>query len=65
MSIDKKSLISNRIANKKAIATKPQGSKIGSTKTIMPRLISHPKTTSMHLTRVAGAKLGPSKVIVR
>ena len=32
MSIDKKSLISNRVAAKKAIATKPNVSKVASTK---------------------------------
>jgi len=63
MSIEKKSLISNRIASKKAIATKPQGS-IGSTKTITPRLLVKPKTSMLHPARVAGFKVGPSKVIV-
>ena len=37
MSIEKKSLISNRIASKKAIVTKPEGSKVASNKTIMAR----------------------------
>jgi len=56
MSIDKKSLISNRIANKKAIVTKPEGSKIASNKTAMP------KVTGMSHTRVAGFKPGLNKI---
>ena len=43
MSITKKSLISNRIASKKAIVTKPEGSKVASNKTIMARTAAIPR----------------------
>jgi hypothetical protein len=43
MSIEKKSLISNRIASKKAIVTKPEGSKVASTKTVSSRVAAAPK----------------------
>jgi hypothetical protein len=43
MSIEKKSLISNRIASKKAIVTKPEGSKVASNKTIMARSAAIPR----------------------
>ncbi|HTJ87679.1 MAG TPA: hypothetical protein VL349_10495 [Terriglobales bacterium] len=43
MSIEKKSLISNRIASKKAIVTKPEGSKVASNKTIMARTAAIPR----------------------
>jgi hypothetical protein len=43
MSIEKKSLISNRIASKKAIVTKPEGSKVASNKTIMARNAAIPR----------------------
>jgi hypothetical protein len=62
MSINKKSLISNRIASKKAIVTKPEGSKIGSTNTIVSRLSVKPKIAGLNTTRVAGAKLGPTRI---
>jgi hypothetical protein len=64
MSIEKKSLISNRIASKNAIVTKPAGSKIGSTNTIMPRITVKPKIAGLNTTRVAGFKPGVNKVIV-
>jgi hypothetical protein len=40
MSIEKKSLISNRSAAKKALVTKPQANKVASTKVSSPRLVS-------------------------
>ena len=43
MSIEKKSLISNRIESKKAIVTKPEGSKVASNKTIMARTAAIPR----------------------
>jgi len=38
MSIEKKSLISNRSAAKKALVTKPQANKVASTKLVTARL---------------------------
>jgi hypothetical protein len=38
MSIEKKSLISNRTATKKALVAKPEVSKVASTRVIKPRL---------------------------
>jgi len=43
MSIEKKSLISNRMASKKAIVTKPEGGKVASNKTILARTAAAPK----------------------
>jgi hypothetical protein len=65
MSIEKKSLISNRIASKKAIVTKPEGSKVASNKTIVARLSVRPRIAGLNTARVAGFKLGATKVIVR
>jgi hypothetical protein len=62
MSIEKKSLISNRIASKKAIVTKPEGSKIASTKTIMARVAAKPRVAGLSHSRVAGFKPGLTKL---
>ncbi|HEY4053001.1 MAG TPA: hypothetical protein VGL74_04625 [Terriglobales bacterium] len=58
MSIEKKSLISNRIASKKAIVTKPEGSKVASNKTIVARMAAAPKViarTAAPMSRMASA----------
>ena len=55
MSIEKKSLISNRIATKKAIATKPTVSEVGSTKLATTKIaMPHTKVAMPH-TKVAMA----------
>jgi hypothetical protein len=64
MSIEKKSLISNRIASKKAIVTKPEGSKVASNKTAMPRVTGavRPRIAGLTSSRVAGFKPGLTKL---
>jgi hypothetical protein len=68
MSIEKKSLISNRIASKKAIVTKPEGSKVASNKTIMarnaaiPRVALKPNSVAVKPNAVA---LKPNAVAVK
>lgn len=64
MSIEKKSLISNRIASKKAIVTKPEGSKVASNKTVASRIIGAPKvmTRNAAMPRLAGFKPGLTKI---
>ena len=71
MSIEKKSLISNRVASKKAIVTKATATEVASTKMISSRVAAKPKLAGLphnrltvH-TRVAGAtRLALSKVKV-
>jgi len=73
MSIEKKSLISNRIASKKAIVTKPEGSKVASTKTVSHRVVAAPKVkvgmnkiainkVGMSMNKIAINKVGMSRV---
>jgi hypothetical protein len=62
MSIEKKSLISNRIASKKAIVTKPEGSKVASNKTIMARSAAISKVIA-HSPKVI-ARVASPRVIV-
>src|ERR1043166_2022314 len=66
MSIEKKSLISNRIAAKKAIVTKPEGSKVASTKMVSNRVAPHTKvavtSVSSHPTKVSSH---PTKVAMK
>jgi hypothetical protein len=52
MSIEKKSLISNRIASKKAIATKANSTKVASTKTVSSRVAARPKLAGLPNTRL-------------
>jgi hypothetical protein len=58
MSIEKKSLISNRIATKKAIATKPEATKVVSTK------VAHARVAPARVApaRVAPARVAPARV---
>ena len=51
MSIEKKSLISNRTATKKALVTKPEVSSISATK------LAKPKMAAVQLTRVAEPRI--------
>ena len=60
MSIEKKSLISNRSAAKKALVTKPEVSKVASTKISSTRL-SHVRIA----TAPVKTRLGMPKIIVR
>jgi len=57
MSIERKSLISNRIASKKAIVTKPEGSKVASTKTVSHRVASVAKVANR-------LQIGPTKLVL-
>lgn len=57
MSIEKKSLISNRIASKKAIVTKPGVSKVASPKSTPTVRIYHPTKLKFDATRVLGARI--------
>lgn len=61
MSIEKKSLISNRIAAKKAIVTKPEGSKVASTKLISSSVTSHTKV----IVKPTAVTSAPTKVQVK
>jgi hypothetical protein len=57
MSIEKKSLISNRIASKKAIVTKPEA-----TKTVSSRVASHTKAATRVAVKPTAVSSHPSKV---
>ena len=60
MSIEKKSLISNRSAAKKALVTKPEVSKVASTKMSVTKLSKYRVATAAIKTR-----LNMPKIIVR
>ena len=60
MSIEKKSLISNRSAAKKALVTKPEVNKVASTK-MSPAKLSRVKLAISH----ASTRLAPGRIIVR
>lgn len=53
MSIEKKSLISNRMASQKAIVAKSKGTKVASTKTISSHVAAKPKLAGLTRTHVA------------
>lgn len=69
MTIEKKSLIANRVASKKAIVTKTAGTRVASTKLVAayvaakPKLAGIPNTRLTVNTRVAGhTRLALTKV---
>jgi hypothetical protein len=63
MSIEKKSLISNRVAAKKALATKPEVSKVASTR-VGHTKVSHTKVAAnkIGLTKIGLTKIGLTKI---
>ncbi|PYV84342.1 MAG: hypothetical protein DMG93_05090 [Acidobacteria bacterium] len=64
MSIEKKSLISNRIASKKAIVTKPEGSKVASTKMMSSRVLGHTKAVSRIAVKATSVTSAPNTRLV-
>jgi hypothetical protein len=65
MSIEKKSLISNRIASKKAIVTKPEGSKVTSTKAVASRVAGYTKAMSRVTVKATAVRSAPSKIALK
>jgi hypothetical protein len=62
MSIEKKSLISNRTATKKAIVTKPEVTKVSSPRaTVRARTTVHARAT-VHARLASPAKVFPARV---
>jgi hypothetical protein len=53
MSIEKKSLISNRSAGKKAIVTKPDVSKVSSTRLAQPKVVLHTPKVAVNMPKIA------------
>ena len=60
MSIEKKSLISNRMATKKAIAAKPEVTTVASTRVAGTRVAG----TRVAGTRVAGTRVAGTRVVL-